>query len=110
MIRLLLCYRVDINTVDLKGNTPLHYAMSNKSVNEDFLIFLLTKEGGDTIMHIDIKNGENKTPIDLYKSCHSQQQFQSLLDAIEMNGYLKHKVNVHRNNNSNPIVLKEEAL
>ena len=108
IIRLLLDYRVDINTVDLKGNTALHYAMSNECVNEKYLLFLLSKDGGDTILHIDVKNVENKTPIDLYKSCHSALQFQSFVNAVSMHNYLKHKVNINRNNSANPITLKDE--
>lgn len=50
IVRLLLDYRVDINTLDLKGNTCLHYAMANKSVNERFLLFLMAEDGGDILM------------------------------------------------------------
>lgn len=59
------------------------------------------------IMHIGIRNLEQKTPIDLYKNCHSTMQLQSLMNAISRHDYLKHKVQINRNNMSNPITLMD---
>ncbi|XP_030631776.1 ankyrin repeat domain-containing protein 22 [Chanos chanos] len=58
LMKLVLSHRVDINAVDYKGNTGLHYACQRKSHR---LIPLLLEKNAD----ISIKNNNNETPLDI---------------------------------------------
>nr|XP_023686687.1 ankyrin repeat domain-containing protein 22 isoform X2 [Paramormyrops kingsleyae] len=58
LMKLILNTNVDINGVDCKGNTGLHYACQRKS---DRLIPLLLQKNADP----SIRNQDNETPLDI---------------------------------------------
>ncbi|XP_051968667.1 ankyrin repeat domain-containing protein 22 [Xyrauchen texanus] len=60
LMELLLASKVDINAVDYKGNTGLHYACQRKSQR---IIPLLVKKNAD----VSIQNKKNETPLDISK-------------------------------------------
>ncbi|XP_051530615.1 ankyrin repeat domain-containing protein 22-like [Myxocyprinus asiaticus] len=60
LMELVLASKVDINAVDYKGNTGLHYACQRKSQR---IIPLLVKKNAD----VSIQNKNNETPLDIAK-------------------------------------------
>ncbi|XP_018616751.1 ankyrin repeat domain-containing protein 22 isoform X2 [Scleropages formosus] len=58
LMKLILNSNVEINAVDCKGNTALHYACQRKS---DHLVSLLLDKNAD----ISITNADNETPLDI---------------------------------------------
>lgn len=72
---LLRCKDIKINIKDKSGNTALHYLCEDEKYD---LAIQLIKEGGD----LEIKNNDNKTPLDLIKS----DDIKSII-----NSYLKNK-------------------
>ncbi|KAK1794527.1 hypothetical protein P4O66_010779, partial [Electrophorus voltai] len=58
LMKLLLSSKVEIDAVDYKGNTALHYACLNKSHG---LIPLLVERNADT----SIRNNDNESPMDI---------------------------------------------
>ncbi|XP_048861369.1 ankyrin repeat domain-containing protein 22-like [Brienomyrus brachyistius] len=60
LMKVILNTNVDINGVDCKGNTGLHYACQRKS---DRLIPLLLQKNADP----SIRNQDNETPLDIAK-------------------------------------------
>ncbi|KAM4703927.1 ankyrin repeat domain-containing protein 22 [Rhinophrynus dorsalis] len=72
LIRLLLGSRVDINAVDYKGNTALHYACKMKS---QATVTLLLTAGADQ----RIRNKDGDTPLDIAR----RLKFSKIVDLLK---------------------------
>jgi ankyrin repeat protein len=59
-LKILMGFRVNISTMDLRGRTLLHHIALNSSLTEDVLMFLLD----ETTLRTDARDSAGKTPTD----------------------------------------------
>lgn len=71
LMELLLATKVDVNAVDYKGNTGLHYACQRKSQR---IVPLLLQRNAD----VSVQNKNHETPLDIAK----RQKFYKIVEMI----------------------------